>query len=81
MGLIQSALVKAMSGAAQKIFSIKFGCFWTFLHNFEVKGLSILCERHQNLTHIIVGDHIVSRHMPFPFYIHPLVFEIGEADL
>ena len=37
MGLIQSALVKAMSGAAQKIFFIKFGCFLTFLHNFEVK--------------------------------------------
>ena len=39
MGLIQSALVKAMSGAVQKIFFIKFGCFLTFLHNFEVKGL------------------------------------------
>ena len=39
MGLIQSALVKTMSGAVQKIFFIKFGCFLTFLHNFEVKGL------------------------------------------
>ena len=54
MGLIQSALVKAMSGAPQKIFSSNLDVFWLFYTTLKWKDCHFFGEGCHNLPQLYV---------------------------